>query len=68
MIGLTPCLRQALYSSTAPFITPWSVSAERRLAERRGALDQGVDLACAVEQRVLGVNVEVGAGMVAHGH
>src|ERR1700719_5111225 len=25
MIGLTPCLRHALYSSTAPFITPWSV-------------------------------------------
>src|SRR2546422_4054163 len=26
MIGLTPCLAQALCNSTAPFITPWSVS------------------------------------------
>src|ERR1700722_7590671 len=26
MIGLTPCFRQAVNSSTEPFITPWSVS------------------------------------------
>src|SRR3954464_7590807 len=26
MMGLTPCLAQAFWSSTAPFITPWSVS------------------------------------------
>src|SRR3954451_2916051 len=26
MMGLTPCLRAALNSSTEPFITPWSVS------------------------------------------
>src|SRR6202050_4404670 len=25
MIGLTPCFLHALYISTAPFITPWSV-------------------------------------------
>src|SRR5207302_5448099 len=27
MIGLIPCLAQAVCSSTAPFMTPWSVSA-----------------------------------------
>ena len=35
--------------------------AEGRLAELGGARGQGVDLARAVEQRVLGVHVEVGA-------
>ena len=35
---------------------------QRRLAERGRALRELVDLGCAVEQRVLGVDVEVGAG------
>ena len=35
---------------------------ERRLAELRGALRQRLDLARAVEQRVLGVDVQMGAG------
>ena len=35
---------------------------ERRLVERRSARDEVVDLACAVEQGVLGVDVKVGAG------
>ena len=38
---------------------------EGRLAELRGALGERFDLACAVEQRVLGVDVEVGAGGLA---
>ena len=37
-----------------------------RLVERRGALRERVDLARAVEQRVLGVNVQMGAGEAAH--
>ena len=41
--------------------------AERRLVERRRALGELVDLARAVEQRVLGVDVEVGAGRRGHG-
>ena len=40
---------------------------ERRLAELRGAGGELVDLARAVEQRVLGVDVQVGAGGRAHG-
>ena len=40
--------------------------AERRLAELRGALRERLDLARAVEQRVLGVHVQVGAGRGAH--
>ena len=40
--------------------------AERRLAELRGARRQRVDLARAVEQRVLGVHVQMGAGWGAH--
>ena len=40
---------------------------ERRLAEGRGALGKGVDVACPVEQRVLGVDVQMDAGLVAHG-
>ena len=40
--------------------------AERRLGELGGACGQRVDLARTVEQRVLGVDVEVGAGGVAH--
>ena len=40
--------------------------AEGRLTELRRALGQRVDLAGAVEQRVLGVDVEVGAGGAAH--
>jgi hypothetical protein len=35
---------------------------QRRLTERGGTLGEGVDLACSVEQRVLGVDVEVGTG------
>ena len=66
-IGLTSCFRQALKSSTAPFITPWSVRPERRLAELGRAGGELVDLAGAVEQRVLRVDVEMGAGGRAHG-
>ena len=40
---------------------------ERRLLELRGAGGELVDLAGAVEQRVLGVDVQVGAGGRAHG-
>jgi hypothetical protein len=40
--------------------------AERRLAELGGPRRQGVDLARAVQQRVLGVHVQVCAGWVAH--
>ena len=40
--------------------------AERRLAELRRARRQRVDLARAVEQRVLGVHVQMGAGGGAH--
>ena len=40
---------------------------ERGLPERGGALDEAVDLRGAVEQRVLGVDVEVGAGGGGHG-
>src|SRR4029077_4249446 len=36
--------------------------AESRLAELRGARRERVDLARAIEQRVLGVHVEMGAG------
>ncbi len=39
---------------------------ERRLVERRRARRQRVDLARAVEQRVLGVDVQMGAGDAAH--
>ncbi len=41
---------------------------ERRLLELRGALGERLDLARAVEQRVLGVDVEMGAAGVAHRH
>src|ERR1019366_3015545 len=37
-----------------------------RLAELRGTLRERLDLARAVEQRVLGVHVEMGAGGIAH--
>jgi hypothetical protein len=40
---------------------------QRRLPELRRALGQVLDVARAVEQRVLGVDVEVGAGWGAHG-
>jgi hypothetical protein len=40
---------------------------QRRLAELRRALGEVLDVARAVEQRVLGVDVEVGAGRGAHG-
>ena len=40
---------------------------ERGLAEVRRALGEGVDLARAVEQRVLGVDVQMGAGGWRHG-
>ena len=36
--------------------------ADRRLIERRGPLDQGLDLARPVEQRILGVDVQMRAG------
>ena len=41
--------------------------AEGRLAEVGGALGERVDLARAVEQRVLGVDVEIGAGELVAG-
>jgi hypothetical protein len=37
-----------------------------RLLERGGTLDEGVDLAGAVEQRVLGMDVEMRAAGCAH--
>ncbi len=40
--------------------------AEGGLVELRGARRQRVDLAGSVEQRVLGVNVQMGAGRLAH--
>jgi hypothetical protein len=41
--------------------------AQRGLPELRGALGELVDVACPVEQRVLGVDVEVGAAGSGHG-
>ena len=56
---MTSCFLQALKSSTAPFITPWSVRPERGLPELGRAGGELVDLAGAVEQRVLRVDVQV---------
>ena len=62
-----PCFLPALYSSTAPFITPWSVSPSAGWPKLRARAGERLDLARAVEQRVLGVDVEVGAAGRRHG-
>ena len=49
-------------------MTPWSVSPSAGWPNCGGALGERLDLARAVEQRVLGVDVEMGAGRGAHCH
>src|SRR4029450_9026101 len=76
MIGFTPCARHASYISTAPFITPWSVSPSAGLPSpappHRAPPGPGApprhafDLAGAVEQRVLAVHMEVNGPGGAH--
>ena len=64
---LDAVLLGALYSSTAPFITPWSVRPMAGWPKLPRALGERVHLAGAVEQRVLGVDVQMGDGRRAHG-
>ena len=59
MIGLIPCLLAGLVVLDRAVHHAVVGEAERRLPERRRALGERVDPARAVEQRVLGVDVEV---------
>ena len=62
-----PCLRAAWKCSIGAVHDAVVGQPERRLAEVRGALGERLDLARAVEQRVLGMDVQMGAGGGGHG-
>ena len=60
-----PCA--ALKSSTAPAIEPWSVSETAGISSSAARADEVRDPAGPVEDRVLGVDVEVDEGRFGHG-
>ena len=66
-IGLMPCFLRGLVELDRAVHDAVVGEPERRLAEARRALGELVDLARAVEQRVLGVDVEMGAAGRRHG-